>query len=100
MQNEYKFSKRNMQKILQERLKILIQSLTEAETGSKGIDLLKEIKELHNMLLDVNNTKQNTKNTESTTEHIFSWVDAHNKKNDTALQQSLQANSNDIDKDS
>ncbi len=50
MQKDSKSTKRSLQKALQERLARLTASLHEAEVGDKGIELIKEMKELCAML--------------------------------------------------
>ncbi len=48
-----KASKTELEKALQERLSVLTDVLTMAEVGNKGIELVKEIKELHSLLLSL-----------------------------------------------
>ncbi len=45
-----------LQKALQERLNLLTESLSEAEVGQKGIELIKEMKELCSMLEENSST--------------------------------------------
>ncbi len=50
MQKNQRFTKASLQKALKERLGLLTEGLGQAEMGAKGIDLVKEMKELHAML--------------------------------------------------
>ncbi len=50
MEKKRRPNKATVQKTLQERLWRLTQSLGEAEVGQKGIELIKEMKELYSML--------------------------------------------------
>ncbi len=58
MQKTSKMTKRNLHKALQERLALLTASLSEAEVGGKGIELVKEMKELYAMLDAADETAQ------------------------------------------
>ncbi len=58
MQKTSKTAKRHLQKALQERLALLTASLSEAEVGGKGIELVKEMKELYAMLDAADETVQ------------------------------------------
>ncbi len=74
MQKTQKFGKIALQKALKERLALLTQGLSEAERGSKGIELVKEIKELHGMLENLCEQKSSTNSKKENTQcHIFTW---------------------------
>ncbi len=74
MQTPQRFGKIALQKALKERLVVLTQSLAEAEKGQKGIELVKEMKELHSMLESMNDEKlRDNKKKESPQYHIFTW---------------------------
>ncbi len=57
------YGKTILAKALKGRLCLLTKALTEAEVGAKGIDIVKEIKELH-ILLDAITTQSETRREE------------------------------------
>ncbi len=82
------FSKVSLQKTLKDRLVLLSNGLKEAEMGNKGIELVKEMKELHAMLEHIlGEGKQASKQeaAKSTAMHIsFSWGIPEEKTTDNA----------------
>ncbi len=69
-----KFGKIALQKALKERLALLTQGLAEAERGSKGIELVKEIKELHGMLENLCEQKGSANSKKENVQcHVFTW---------------------------
>ncbi len=70
-------SKNELEKALHERLSVLTEVLTMAEVGNKGIELVKEIKELHSLLLSLR-PQQESKTNSNTTMHIAWNLEAEN----------------------
>ncbi len=73
MQKTQKIGKIALQNALKERLSLLTTGLKEAEMGAKGIELVKEMKELHAMLESILGEKNSKK--EAHTHMVFSWAD-------------------------
>ncbi len=77
MQKKQTFNKSSLQKALKDRLALLTGGLGEAEMGGKGIELVKEMKELHTMLENILGEEKASKAQDSKKDsqmHItFSW---------------------------
>ncbi len=88
MSGAQRFTKASLQKTLKDRLVLLSNGLKEAEMGNKGIELVKEMKELHTMLENIlSEDKQDAKKdvAKGVGMHIsFSWgVPEENREENT-----------------
>ncbi len=91
MQKTPKFGKVALQKALKERLALLTQGLAEAEKGNKGIDLVKEIKELHTMLENMQTTNlHESKQRDAAQTYVFTWGPVQELKEKAQPEQDLQ----------
>ncbi len=64
------YTKSTLEKALKSRLAALTHGLAEAEVGGKGIDLVKEIKELHSMIAAL---KPESKTKKEDTKLVVVW---------------------------
>ncbi len=63
-----------MQKALKDRLERLTLSLSEAEVGCKGIELIKEMKELCALLENASPEQEASKKATAPVQTIFTWA--------------------------
>ncbi len=71
---ERRGGKRALQKALKDRLERLTLSLSEAEVGNKGIELIKEMKELCALLENASSELETNKKNTAPIQTIFTWA--------------------------
>ncbi len=83
------YAKSSLDKAIKTRLSALIQGLGDAEVGGKGIDLVKEIKELYIMIADLNPSAKAVKQENSKLE--VGWAEWENMVDEPKPQKTSKA---------
>ncbi len=82
-ENKVNYSKAHLEKSLRTRLGILTTSLHSADITGKGIDLIKEIKELYSMIAALKPESKTQKTENSKIEVVWAEQNNSNNNNDT-----------------